>query len=831
MPRVQPRENNVGFRLCIVWKISFWNSLGVLKYYPACRSFSRDLPCNPLDFRVAMYIKVAEFNKNMNATVEIDLGANAKVLQDDVAVKNVQIGRSPAANQTESDFKEFLNHPILLQHATWTAASTNITIPDIVATYFSTIAGTPMAAKLQNFAYFSSVIRIKVVIQGQPYAAGQVVFAFTPMVGMKTFATVTDVVVVNNFVNAKIVPHLVVDPSKTMTYEIDLPVCTPNNQYGILTNLFGSYEMNILPYNPLTSGTATAPSIGICVYMSLVDPKFEGLTLLSNDFVEEKEEGGFLSNFAKGVGKYSPILSVGFPEFAPAINLFSKVSTGIGDVLALLGFSKPPATDNKHFIFNRLVDNYSQFDGVSTAIVLGGSQSTGAGISPSLGGGNPNDLLLSSLRAKKGLVKQLEISPASASGYLQDSIIINPMLCFSNASLVTCPTPLAGTTLPFQYWCGDIDVTIEFVCSVFHRATVLLAWDPLGPTTSPTLNNSLTVLQNVTVNISGNTTVEITIPYKQVTPWLLTGVFDSTGALVPNGYNGMLMMFIINPVTSNGSTDGIWYNVYFSSKNFKTGVPASVLIQNLPLQTKTAPATLLSAEFAPVTKVSFGPKTDLSLAELKSFGESYNSVKQLTSKVSRYYTGQINVDNSSTPLPYVTTYLPNYPRPLFRADNGGLYASTCVTSFFTYFAAAYLGYRGGVRYKLHVSDNSDFYPSVLKDHYWAWQYSLSTPATIGANPSFASNIPNAADQVYAFTQGNRSICPNLDIVVPNLYPNDFIPTRDRTTAYNNLFEVALPIYKSQTTDVHSVQMTISHGSADDGNFVWFLGFPAWDANP
>lgn len=749
------------------------------------------------------------------------------MLGDEVTTKDLGDPRLQPANLSPSDFKDFANHPVLIYHGTWTSATTTITaFNDLMNTYLTTISGTPMGNKLANFSYVRAKIRIKVVVQGMPFAAGQIVVAFTPMPGMKNVATLTQVAPVSDMkTNSKIVPHLVIDPSKSQSYEIDLPVSTPVNYYGVNSLLFGSYDMTLWPFNILTSGTAVAASVGICIYMSLVDPQFEGLTMLSNDFVEEKRQGGTLSTFFKGVGKYSPALSVVMPSMGAGIGLFSQVSSTIGDVLSFLGFSKPPVTENTHFVFNRYVDNYSQFDGKSTAIVLGGSQSTSVALDPSMGNGTMDDMILLNLTNRPGLVSQGVVSSASAEGALIYTLPISPTVAFQGI-VYTNVTPLCGVAAPFSWWTGDIDVTIEFVASVFHRATVLIAWDPIRAAAGPTLPNALQVLQNTSVYISGNTSVKITIPWKQVVPWAAVNAIGSNTslALFPNSVcNGEIYIFVINPVTSNGSTDGINFNVYFSSSNIRFALPDPSNLSGNIYGQQAAPASLLSGEFCPVVDIAFGRKSDLSRAELKSFGESYNSVKQLTSKLSTVYTS-VGTLNSGVTGNYLHVSIPNLPHPVQTLDS-----SSWTMNLFGWFSAAYLGYRGGVRTTIHAWQNDLFNTQVLGNHYWARHLISDVPTTQPSAPVFITDYPATMALDYAFTAGAINLSPTLDVVVPMTVPLDFVCVRNTLTTYVDNFDAAIKINYIPLvadTNIYHPALFFMNASADDGQFCWFIGFPA-----
>lgn len=734
-----------------------------------------------------------------------------------------------------SDFKEFGTHMFQFDHRVVTSATVAsvVVTPNILASFLTAIAGTPLGNKLDKFSYSTSKLKVKIVVQGAPYAAGQIVASFEPCVGLSPDFTYADGPGNSTKVSCKIVPHLIIDPSKTETYEIVLPVCTPYGVWDMNAGGSGSYKMNFVFFNPIFSGTAVAPSVAICTYIGFEKEEFQGLTLLSGAFEEEKKPGGFLSNAAKSVSKYANLLAVPFPALSPEITLFSKVAGTAGDFLAYLGFSKPPQLDAHAIVNTRLADNYSQFDGTSTAIVLAGSQANSVGISSKHGGGNDDELLISHLAAMRALVRQFSVAPAAANGALIGIVRLHPTsLGLFAGGAEKCVTPLGGVAAPFAYWMGDLEVTIEVVASVFHRCTILAAWDPRSRADdlAPSISDAMQVLHNTVITVAGNTSVTVHVPWAQARLWAdVCGFVDpQTNANVPvRCTNGSMYFYVVNPLTSNGSTDSIAINVYLSSKNIKFAAPS---VERLPpsiiwMDGVPPSVTLLSAEFVEDVPVSFGPRTDLDQALLRSFGEEYVSIKQLTSKL----TSQSQIRQ-----------LQNFSNPYFKWDSrvapfikGGSneFASTpavACTSYMTYmgwFASAYVGYRGSIRHSFHIHSTllltglACIDPS--KRHTFAYTSVVTTPYAGGAGGTNFL-VPTDAGRGYAFTEGNREVSPNIDFVTPTMITGDFIPRGDISHA-RQYASVAVGMSDSPI----NAGVVIEHyaGTGDDANFVWFVGFP------
>jgi hypothetical protein len=789
------------------------------------------------------YISLAEFNVNDNSqTVTTQLGDNAQILQDYMNTESAVRARPSQGQDATSDFTKYLDHPVQLFHFDWspTTISSELT-GDLVSAYIAA-APTQFKQKLQNFMYFKATLRLKVVVQGMPFAAGQLVLSAYPRVNSPMIGTVQTVVLVQSAVNSKIVPHIIVDPSKTETYELDLPVCTPGGYYSAIAAYHqGSYTLQSLVFNTLFSGTATSPLASVCVYASLVDPQFEGLTVLLGDFVEEKKEGGTLSTLMNNVSAVAGAAASVLPVISPHLRLFSSITGSTGKLLSMLGFSKPPATENQNFVLTRTCDNYSQKDGKSTAIVLGSSQAQSVSIDPSFALGKFTDMSISDICSKKGFVHQLSWAPVTARETKLVSLPISPNFLITNPDNVL--TPMAGIATMFEYWVGDIDVTIEIVCSVFHRATLLVAFDP-SLTSSPTFDQALTLLKNVTVGISGNTTLRIPVRYKQPMPWLRTLYPAQAQNLAPtdiHAYNGRLHFYVVNPVTSNGSTASIFINVYYSSSNIKFAAPTisrmtkqlfgdtpppAFALQALKEEVvveeedEEEPVNELLADFVEMQMVDFGPPTDLSLSDARCFGDSPQFLKEVLSRMTPVVNAYLPTSTNST---YIVDY-PNCVRPWYNET----VVPPALSSTYTYQAPTYmawlnpafLGYRGSLRWSLELglpSSNAQLRTKHMINY---------TPTETAARPSVATVAALTAVGsvgIYAWTQPNVTVTSRTDVVAPVMIPADFVPAQN---VYNvGRFSYLEQEYNHPVTATTTQKISAACGAGDDYVLGWFLGFP------
>jgi len=701
-------------------------------------------------------------------------------------------------------------HQVVTSATGWTRLT-----EDLFGLYISTASTLPLGVKLQNFSYVHCKLRVRVVVQGQPFAAGLVALSFTPEphdnintnISLSTLTT-------SDITNYLVKPHLILDPSKTETYEILLDCPLPIGYFPIKDTTFGSYFMDLVPVNPLFSGTAVAASMNMCVYVSLVEPSFQAMTLFSGELQEERKEGGVVSRTVNSIAHLTSMVGNVFPSLSPYTTPLAAIGGGAGKILSLFGFSKPSETHVDSVVLNRFVDNYCHFDGISAAPVLAGTAGNSLSISGSIAGADPNDMLLRNIAAKKGYLRTVPIATTNVFGDLLHKMNVYPMMAATFGAGNTV-TPLAGASTPFHYWSGDITLTFEIVASVFHRCTVLIAYDPYPNAADPSLTTALQTLQNVTVAVSGNTTTEVTIPWSQPKPWGTLGAFNTgtfkTGG--DQGINGGVYVYLINPVTSNGSTDNIAMNIYIHSDNITWALPESGLVSGLTFQTR-----LLSGDLVEPTQVSFGPKSDLSLLTLRSFGENYNSVKDLTSKLTLSEYGPVTVTAGTNNL-FFSWIAPNIP--YLKTSAADVLPLFPINNLLTWFASAYVGYRGAMRYVCMIQDQDRNGNKTLGKRFVMQNAWTGTPQSFGMGTLAASEFANVP-QRYAFTYSQRDFCPNAEITAPMLYPYDFVPMRRNVSRLTNYVEILLDLTGS-ATDLNLNQQMLT-ASGDDAMFVRFVGW-------
>jgi hypothetical protein len=284
------------------------------------------------------------------------------------------------------------------------------------------------------------------------------------------------------------------------------------------------------------------------------------------------------------------------------------------------------------------------------------------------------------------------------------------------------------------------------------------------------------------------------------------------------GSNGIVWVYVVNPVVSNGSTDGIYINAYISSDNIVFGMPDAHRISIMEFEQESVSFTPYSNSFIDVEEIDMGGRSDLSYHTLRSFGEQYDSIKHLSSKVSISSVTR-SVQTGTPDYFSLTLWLPNNPMPVYK---GLVYTNTDrYNTYQDWYAAAYRGYRGGSRWAFHTrfGVGGSALPHTVAAH--TWEISSLPYEVVAKDSTDMSDIWKA----YAVAVGNRDVTPNLDVVTNMAIPLDFSVPRAVNTSYVD--KVAFMTKTSDPSVAAGLTWRIHamRGSADDATFVDFIGWP------
>lgn len=757
-----------------------------------------------------------------------NLGRDAEVAQAESLTEVVPRSIVMRVVSGDSDFPQYFTHPVKIAHLLWDTATPSSLVTNDVFNLWFTSMDSRLQNKIKSFYYMTGTLNIRVIGQGAAQYFGQLRLVFSPRPRLPPAQTVNaqGYVDPSALVNSAILPHVTVDPSKNHTYELELPCPTPVGYWtpaaATDSNNLGSYRMEWVLINIIRSGTAAAPTtstgVNVCVYAYLTDANLIGLTMTSLASKETKASDlfGTVSGVTKALAPFAGSLS-------PAVTLFSTASGAASSVLKAFGYSGPPQQNQEAFIQNRTCDNYSQVDGTSTAIVLGASQSQGVSIDPSVGLGKLEDMSIDHICAQPSLLfNDLLLTNAIAAEALYTQFVVTPSMAYALSPNQQIG-PLAAMSAVHAYWCGDLTYTFEFVASVFSRATVVIAWSPMGSSATaaaPTMQQAINTLKSVTVQVVGNTSVDITIPYKSIYPASycanLIGATPSSDQTNEGYTNGVVFVYVLNPVVDNGSTTpSIAYNVWVRSDNISFFCPTTE---------RNGYATTLfmaGSEMVETTQsVMFGGRTDVHGVNLIAFGDRSSSVKHLASRMTFYdNAGKANAAS----INWQAYTIPNIPAIISSANSTINPAALPLHSFM---ATAFLGYRGSLKYTMECIPAGSQANTLAKVQVMHMPLSSST-FTSGVNTG--NNITNVAGMnpsgTYAWTQPNLEVSSRVDVTVPMLFPGYFYPCRTAVDSARDCVMFMGTFRSWNLASGDSIHFMLYAGAGDDAVYSWFLGFP------
>jgi hypothetical protein len=187
----------------------------------------------------------------------------------------------------------------------------------------------------------------------------------------------------------------------------------------------------------------------------------------------------------------------------------------------------------------------------------------------------------------------------------------------------------------FQYWRGSMIYKFKFIKSKYHKGRLVISWDPANDITA--ITDADTAVFSKIVDLEVDDEIEIEIPYKATTPYLLTRHNTnawSNGGAPTLGYNkkydnGILTIRVQNVLTGPAVLPQIDILTFIRpGKDFMYSAPKDLIntVSPLPLQ---------SGEQSDIAAQS--PQIDKAIG-LITTGENIASLRPLLHRTSFYCT-------------------------------------------------------------------------------------------------------------------------------------------------------------------------------------------------
>lgn len=557
----------------------------------------------------------------------------------------------------------------------------------------------------------------------------------------------------------------------------------------------------------------------------------------------------------------------------PVIGGFAKATTtiasGLGKVASWFGWAKPLILEKPSFVKNMPFTNGAVLTGNETSYKLACDPKQEVTVDPSIGGGTGEDeMTILSLSSKESFLTTFEWSSVNVA--MSDILwytFVTPTLCTgcgvnpvspATEAWLTQPTPMMFAVQPFAWWHGRIKFRFEVVCSKFHRGKLLFRYEPNVAQYSLITSSDVQLNQmNTTiVDIQDTQEIEFTVDWAFARTW--AGVPELTGAAYPpsllpdtdllppdlanfaiDELNGYFEVRCINELVEPSADSSVYINVFVSCDDLQVAVPASFGI----------PTNRLFSESLTREVINSTGATEKTIY-MDHFGEHIVSFRSLLKRflTVSYFEGISDVSSDGVQS-YINVVLPNFlptvnPIGLLGVEPNPD-SNYVRNSLLGYLQQAYLGFRGGMRYRFINSDSNVYKPNSIYTRVSLLPPNSMTFYTEGITCQEVTNITGldggTTNNALALLEGtatfdigtNGGIEYEIPYYTNNLFnfscsnTQGVAETTDYDMGYNLWFSNYHMVTQQYalTTDEMKNFVQVDAAIAEDFTFIRFLGAP------
>lgn len=538
--------------------------------------------------------------------------------------------------------ENFLSRPVLIKTRTWLESDVAGVIDSFNPwyLYFSKAA---ISRKLDNYAFLSCNLHIKVIINASPFYYGSMIMNYQPLAGVINGNIRSDASL-HHLIPHSQRPHIWLYPQLNQGGDMVLPFFYHKNWLHATSaaDLQNMGSLALIPYTTLQSANgAVGTGVTVQVYAWAENVKVMGPTIdLSVQSADEYGDG-VVSKSASAIANAAGMLS-SVPIIGRYATATSFAANAIGRIAHLFGFTNVPNVNNVEPYKNMPFAALSSTQ-ISTPVdKMTIDPKNELTIDPRIVGlAGEDELMIKNMIKKESYLCYFNLSTSDSVDGHAFNALATPLLhgIGSGSYPLYQFTPLSYAQFLFKYWRGDIVFRFKFICTKFHKGRVRITFDPSGDIANTA--DSTTTAFNEIVDIGDSTDVEIVVPYMQATAFLNTrleptaGPYWSSdvGGIVPvshdgNFDNGIISVRVLTVLSAPTATSTIPVQVFVrAGDNFEYGLP------------RDPPQGYSAYEVQSQDEVSFGQPVSISAGDhvgaespdqfLVNFGERIVSFRQL----------------------------------------------------------------------------------------------------------------------------------------------------------------------------------------------------------
>lgn len=455
-----------------------------------------------------------------------------------------------------ADLCDFLSRPVRIASVSYTevqSLGTNLYSGNPWNAFFSTPA---IKYKLNNFGFIRCNLKLKFIVNASPFYYGAALASYQPLQNL-TPTTIVDDGSTRQLIPYSQRPHLWMFPQNSEGGEMTLPFFYHKAwlPLKVASEFTDMGELDIYNYAVLQSANgATGQGMTITVYAWAEDVVLSSsttsLAMQSQDEYGTGPVSAPASAVANAAGMLKKIPIIG--KFATATQIGARA---ISQVASLFGFTNVPVIEPSKPFRPNMFPPLAAPDLGYPVDKLTLDIKNELTVDPSvLGIPGDDELEITHMISRESYLFQATWSTTDTVDTLLAYSRVNPNMFATGGDVnnsVVYNTPMSMVSELFQYWRGDIEITIRIIKSPYHRGRLRLSYDPLGDATTNLVNTaqtSTTVFTQV-VDLGTDDVVKMRIPYQQALPWLR----------VPNSYNASNVPYNTTAPTfnvDNGTDNG-----------------------------------------------------------------------------------------------------------------------------------------------------------------------------------------------------------------------------------------------------------------------------------
>lgn len=770
------------------------------------------------------------------------------------------------------DLGRYLSRPRLLATFTWTEAMAT-GLQSTIRPWNLHLADPSMREKLQGYGLLRANMKLKFIVNGSPFYYGGLMASYTPLSGVRTDTAVgggTNCALVANSQK----PHVWLNVQNTSLAEMTLPFLYPYPYLELTAlNLTNMGKVDFYVYSGLRSANGvTGSAVDVQVFGWVEDVELSGPTNLpvaqsgvTSDDSEFRPDGQ-ISSIASNVASVAGMLSV-VPGIGPYALATAEAASAVGAAASLFGYTNVPNVSDIQPMMQRPFELAStQISAPIDKLSLQPKQETALG-AVQHGGCEDDELVVHRFAGRESfLVGSLWSTTAVPGDILYTSAVI-PWMRQSSTPFQAF-TPMGWLSQMFQYWRGDINITVKCIRSKYHRGRIQLSWDK----TAQALNQGASLGNPNTFStiLDLDETDEVTfrVPYLQAKPFLPTRTVIptdplgwSTSATPPAGAytdsNGIFNIRVMNRLTAPESSSDVELLMFVSAaENIEFAGPRNLGKQSAGVYSTMSLLTTSVAQSAidfeePVPETSH-MSVEAPDVYKEVFGEKITSLREYLHRISlsQSYGQEAAFDGVTRQI----TPLKHMPASPGVWNNGttiltiplGSYGNLIQQHPIPYIANCFVGYKGSVNIIGNYKPGGGALLSGFADHLTLdrvpdgsnlnaasrrpTRQDLTAGGTLGAKAIYGNGQRSGlSGRTLTNTRTNASLAANIPFYSNSgFYISDLYTTYNNTDTFtdanNDWWELALQ-KPTSTANRGDNYLDVYYGSGPDFDVIYFINVP------